>query len=120
MRSLYKIGITMSTLIGIILIGTLAYHNIEGWNYVDSFYFSGITVLTVGYGDLHPTTPFSKVFTVFFAAAGIGVGLVTLTLLGQFIIMGRQRAGQRFNVAMKNHRRRVKKSKREIIRGSRF
>ena len=120
MRSLYKLGITMSTLVFIILVGTIAYHNLEKWNYVDSFYFSGVTVLTIGYGDLHPTTTESKIFTVFYAAAGIGVGLVTLTILGQFIIAGRQRAGRRLNVAVKNHHRRIRRSRREIIRGSRF
>ncbi|MBI2172690.1 MAG: two pore domain potassium channel family protein [Candidatus Aenigmarchaeota archaeon] len=120
MRRMYKLGISMSTFVFIILLGTIAYHNLERWNYVDSFYFSGITVMTVGYGDLHPTTPESKIFTVFFAAAGIAVGLVTLTFLGQLIIEGRRRAGRRFNTAVRNHHRRIRKSKREIIKGSRF
>ncbi len=44
-------------LIGILLIiGTFAYSYLEGWNYVDSFYFSVASLTSAGYGDLCPTT----------------------------------------------------------------
>ena len=38
----------------------------EGWSAVDSIYFGVVTITTVGYGDLQPTTTFGKWFTVFF------------------------------------------------------
>ena len=116
MRYLYKIAIPFSTMIFIILVGMLFYHNVEGWTYTDSFYFSGVTVLTIGYGDLHPTLPESKIFTVFYAFAGIADGLVTITLFGQFMLRGREKAGRRFmrniNRAIRNHKRRTIRNKR--------
>lgn len=53
--------------------GTLFYSRVEGWDVIDSLYFSVITLTTVGYGDLHPTTPVSKIFTVIYIFIGIGI-----------------------------------------------
>jgi len=85
MRQFYEIMIPVSTMIFIVAVGTVAYHNIEHWSYTDSFYFSSITVMTIGYGDMHPTTTLSKLFTVFYAIAGVSVGIVTLTVIGSIL-----------------------------------
>ena len=53
--------------------GTLFYWRFEGWSVIDSLYFSVITLTTVGYGDLAPTTAGSKVFTVVYVLLGLGV-----------------------------------------------
>jgi hypothetical protein len=57
--------------------GTLFYRFAEDWGWLDSFYFTVITLTTVGYGDLSPTQPLSKVFTMVMILMGIGL-LVTL------------------------------------------
>jgi len=51
---------------------------VEGWSWIDSFYFTVITLTTVGYGDLAPERALSKMFTVIIILMGIGL-LVTLT-----------------------------------------
>ncbi|MBT3940558.1 two pore domain potassium channel family protein [Candidatus Woesearchaeota archaeon] len=66
----------------LLLTGTFAYHNLEGWNYVDSVYFTAMTITTVGYGDLVPSTDISKLFTVAFSFAGISIALVILVSIG--------------------------------------
>ena len=56
------------------------------WTFVDSIYFSITTITTVGYGDLHPTTPLSRLFTSIFALVGvIGVGMA-LGVVTQYIV----------------------------------
>jgi hypothetical protein len=55
----------------ILLIGTLVYHWLEGWSYLDSLYFCVITLATIGYGDLTPSTPEAKMFTIFYVINGI-------------------------------------------------
>ena len=53
--------------------GTVAFHYLEDWSWVDSLYFSVVAVTTVGFGDLVPTTDAAKLFTVAYVIAGIGV-----------------------------------------------
>jgi len=62
-------GVVVAMLFG----ATLAYHSIEGWSWVDSFYFSTVAVTTVGFGDLAPSTDASKLFTCFYVLSGIGI-----------------------------------------------
>ena len=67
-------------------IGTVFYHEFEGWGWIDSFYFTSTTLMTIGYGDMHPTEPLSKLFTVFFAFTGIGPMLYSLTILASEVL----------------------------------
>lgn len=53
--------------------GTVFFHFVEGWSWLDAFYFSAITLTTVGYGDFSPKTPVGKLFTVGFIFVGFGV-----------------------------------------------
>ena len=65
----------------ILLIGTFVYHYLEGWSYIDSLYFSVITLTTVGYGDLSPQTNGGKIFTIFYIFIGLGMILSFLQTL---------------------------------------
>lgn len=65
---------------------TIVYSHLEGWSAIDSLYFSAVTMTTIGYGDLTPTTPISKLFTVFFVLSGVAVMLYTLSVLGMYYL----------------------------------
>jgi hypothetical protein len=58
----------------IVLFGTLLHwlDPLPGKGYWEHIYFSGITYLTVGYGDLAPHAPLARLLSVVCAAAGIG------------------------------------------------
>jgi hypothetical protein len=66
-------------------VGTAAYPLIEGWSLLDSLYFSVVTLATVGFGDLHPTTDFGKLFTVFYIIAGIGILAAFASTLTKYV-----------------------------------
>jgi hypothetical protein len=53
--------------------GTVVFHYLEGWSWVDAFYFSAVAGTTVGFGDLAPTTDLSKLVSVVYIFAGIGI-----------------------------------------------
>jgi len=123
MEFILKMIFLISSLIGILLIGSIAYHELEGWNYLDSLYFTTATVTTIGYGDLYPTTDMSKIFTIVFAFAGIGIALFTLTSVGQHYFERKQeiigkKLEKRIIKYVKKRERKIEATKRKIIRGS--
>ena len=58
---------------GMLLVGVLVYHWLEGWSFLDALYFCVVSLATVGYGDLTPTTPLAKLFTIIYLINGIGI-----------------------------------------------
>lgn len=74
-----------------VLLGTIIYHLREGWNIVDSFYFSVMTLTTIGYGDFAPTTSGMKIYTVVYAVMGIGLFVAFNARLAQLAIESRKR-----------------------------
>ncbi len=70
-----------------LLLGTLVYHWLEGWNYLDALYFCVITLTTIGYGDFTPKTPLGKAFTIFYVINGI---VILLAVFDRIRIVRRQ------------------------------
>jgi len=87
-----KLGFVFLVLIFLLASGTLIYHNLEQWSLVDSFYFTTTTLTTIGYGDLAPTTDFSKLVTVAFALSGVAMFLYALGLVASYYLQ----KGQQF------------------------
>ncbi|MBI3034150.1 hypothetical protein HYY72_03240 [Candidatus Woesearchaeota archaeon] len=86
-----KLIVAVLSLFFLMVIGTMFYHQVEKWSYVDSFYFTSITLSTIGYGDLHPTSSLSKIFTSFFAITGVAIALYSLTIIGAEYFSRRER-----------------------------
>ncbi len=63
----------------VLLIGSTVFYSVnENWSILDSLYFSVMTMATIGYGDLVPTTAMGKIFTIIFTFLSIG-GFVSFT-----------------------------------------
>lgn len=81
--------------------GTLFYSHSEKWSYLDSLYFSVITLATVGYGDLHPTNSASKIFTIFYIFFGVGLASYIVYSFSRSIVEGRDRQIKRMEELIK-------------------
>ncbi|HMH31247.1 MAG TPA: potassium channel family protein [Methylomirabilota bacterium] len=53
--------------------GTIIFHFVEKISYLDAYYFSVVTLATVGYGDITPHTDLGKVITTFYILIGVGI-----------------------------------------------
>ena len=63
--------------------GVLAYSVIfEKWSIVDALYFSVVSFTTVGYGDVCPSTPASKMFSCVYGLAGIVILGAAISSIG--------------------------------------
>ncbi|MBY5959274.1 potassium channel family protein [Membranicola marinus] len=71
----------LMTTIVILLAGSVVFHYLEGWDYVDALYFSIITLTTIGYGDFTPQTTGGKLFTIFYIIVGIGIILAFINTI---------------------------------------
>ena len=70
-RIFYYVGVN-------VIIGALLYHWLEGWSLLDSFYFVIVALTTIGFGDFAPTTPLTKLITIFYALNGVAILLMLL------------------------------------------
>jgi voltage-gated potassium channel len=68
-----------------ILAGWIFYMIFESLSAVDAFYFSIVTLSTVGLGDITPQTILGLIFTVFFDIVGLELMAIQLTTLRDFM-----------------------------------
>jgi hypothetical protein len=61
-----------------VLVSSAIFHWLEGWSWLDSIYFVVVTFTTIGYGDFSPTTPLTKIITIFVGLNGVAVLLMLL------------------------------------------
>lgn len=73
----------MFSILVLLVFGTFLFRTLEGWSTLDSFYFTGVTMLTIGYGDVSPHTPAGKIAVVFFGFMSIGIALYSVNLLAR-------------------------------------
>ena len=81
-----RIRVILLAVFGVIVLGTVMFHLLEGWSILDSLYVTAQTVTTVGFGDLTPRTPAGRAFSAIFMMLSVGVVLYALTTTVQTIV----------------------------------
>lgn len=74
----------------IIAYGTLGFHFIEGQGWIVSFYWTFVTIGTVGYGDYSPKSPIGMFFTISLIILGIGTFALAVESLVNLIFKREQ------------------------------
>ncbi|EDM70900.1 Potassium channel protein [Roseobacter sp. AzwK-3b] len=87
-------GFKILTLIAMVLMiiagGTVFFRLVEGWSWLDSYFFTVVTLSTVGYGELVPATPLGKIGTTVFILVGLGIFAVAIQQFGAFAVRKRE------------------------------
>jgi voltage-gated potassium channel len=68
--------------------GTLGYHLLEGWSFLDALYMTIISMTTVGYGETRELTDLGRVFTMFLLIGSIGTAGYAVSTLASFLVEG--------------------------------
>eukprot|EP00736_Rhodelphis_marinus_P001659 Rmarinus@m.4872 len=92
-RTLFScILVVMAYLFG----GVFAFMKLEDFRFVDALYFTLVTLTTVGYGDIVPTSKNGKIFTSLYAMSGIMLIGIALGVLAAFLLDQQERRMQQF------------------------
>jgi voltage-gated potassium channel len=83
--------ISISISILILVLGTAGYMIIEGWQFIDAFYMTVITISTVGFREVKQVGEGGRIFTIFLVFSGVGFTLYVAAAVVQFMVEGRIR-----------------------------
>ncbi len=83
-RFMEQLCLALGILIVVFFVGAILFSTVEGWGWVDAFYYTGITLTTIGFGDLVPTSAFGKIATIVFGFLGVGIVFYTANLLVRY------------------------------------
>lgn len=73
----------------IILGSTVFFHHVEGWSWLDSYFFTVVTLTTVGYGSLVPVTAVGKIATTILIFIGVGVVATIIQQISRMTVQNR-------------------------------
>ncbi len=85
-----KIYLTIFTVL--LLAGISGFMIIEKFSLTDAFYFTIVTMATVGYGDIHPQTDMGKLLALIIIIGGVGTFLGVIASITDFFVNRREEA----------------------------
>lgn len=75
-----------ATAVAVVAGGAVFFHLQEGLGWLDAFYFTTVTLTTVGYGDFSPATDGGKLFLMAYVVVGLGVMAALLGLIAELAL----------------------------------
>ena len=82
----------------LVLTGTIFYWRFEGRTIIEALYFCIVTLTTVGFGDLTPTSAGTQILTIIYILTGIGLGVALLSSVAQQYLRLKAEADQCMSV----------------------
>lgn len=83
----------------------------QSWSYFEALYFTFTSLMTIGYGDLYPTSNSGKAFFVFWSLLAVPILTILISSLGNTVIRTLRDIPQRLGRIQILHQK--KKSRRE-------
>ncbi len=83
-----KLSLAIALFALFLAIGTIGYVLLEGWDPLDAFYMTIITLSTVGFGEIRDLSPTGRLFTSFLILGGIGSACYLFSLITEAVVSG--------------------------------
>ncbi|MFA5112346.1 MAG: potassium channel protein [Desulfobaccales bacterium] len=77
-----------ASLAALLVVGSLGFVWLQGWNFFDALYMTVTTLTTVGYGEIHPLNRIGRIYNMALILAGMGVLLYIMGGLARAAIEG--------------------------------
>jgi voltage-gated potassium channel len=84
----------------VMIVGTVGFMSIEGFSLADAFYFSIVTIATVGYGDIHPATQSGKILAIILIVTGVGTFLGVIANATELMLTRREKQSRMEKLTM--------------------
>ncbi len=81
-----RLTYVLAAVAGVLVLGALLFSITEDRGLGESLYWAFITMTTIGYGDVYPTTPAGRAVAVFVAVSGIASFTAMISLIADYII----------------------------------
>jgi voltage-gated potassium channel len=75
-------------LVTLLLIGSLGFVWVEGWDFFDALYMTVTTLTTVGYAEVHPLNKIGRIYNMLLILAGMGVLFYIVGSIGRVLVEG--------------------------------
>ncbi len=76
----------------IVVVGTLGYRELEGWDWIESVYMTVITISTVGFREVRDLSPGGRIFTIALILGGVGQAAYLLSIVAESLVEGQVRS----------------------------
>ncbi|SDN30108.1 voltage-gated potassium channel [Lutimaribacter pacificus] len=81
----------IGALVAVVAVGTVFFHYVEGWSWLDAYFFTVVTLSTVGYGSLVPATALGKIAATVLIFTGLGIFAAAIQHFSNITIASRLR-----------------------------
>ena len=81
----------IGALVAVVAVGTVFVHYVEGWSWLDAYFFTVVTLSTVGYGSLVPATALGKIAATVLIFTGLGIFAAAIQHFSNITIASRLR-----------------------------
>jgi voltage-gated potassium channel len=86
MKTVNRATVVLTLVLGLLVVGTVGFHLVEGWSWFQSFYGTLMTVSTIGADPEDLLSPQGRVFNVILIFLGVGVVGFAIGTLTQTVI----------------------------------
>eukprot|EP01083_Nonionella_stella_P217285 780215_1 len=107
-------------IVGYVTIGAAVYSYLEGFPYLDAVYFCAVSISSCGYGDMFPTTFYSKLFCIFYVTISHLMIFVMITSFTERIIHKRHDKAEKRRQSDRRRSRLLQRLGREIKIGGKM